>query len=698
MAKLLKAVRRGNKILVEYSIEAVENSSKIYLCIMDVEGSVTSRPIKIKPGKHHVSLDFGEESVKYKRVYLGDSDKKILGTGITLPEALTREEYKELMIKCVIVPIVFFFVMVLLIKLLIIQSSAIKSCQIQEATLENLTKIFARGEVVLAPRTSEWTKQKTLDSITIELKENDTVIEKRTINSEHFYVEWSGNFDISKKYQIACKYEDKDLLSENKTVKLDPRYPIAKILSAKFNSNKSIEVITNILSPCTATLVVEAQPKDSFASSLKTTISKEAKKNRVTIGPFSQYKPFYIVRLVNETMSQRMQEMTISCPFVEGKLSFAQFVSLDTIQCRGMWAGPESKSEISLECYNVQTNQKLFNTDIKDRQFSFSRKLSKENLKLFKDLSKIELEIRLINDGDVLHTLSVSTPEILKNYLSIKNSMPKIADKLDTVIQNVSQNPELTLNTFQPIVGQLTSICNDLSKTRDKFPNIDFYHPMFLYYINLKKILNIFIETFNKLETTKQKYVLDIACENDSLQLSLLCQHAKQMLAQLYPEHSDSFSFLQSIIEKGKIKKQKLQYLENIQSCVQKGKLAWAVTICDEGLKLFSDSWEFLWMRYQIYKRLSKDDSQYKEKYNDDLNKLSIKLPHEFSKQRMNLNNKQAYIIGLYLQELPNLSQNFEKDIADIGKKLSDEEKAEAYQNSLKWIFTFENYKGKSNE
>lgn len=151
-------------------------------------------------------------------------------------------------------------------------------------------------------------------------------------------------------------------------------------------------------------------------------------------------------------------------------------------------------------------------------------------------------------------------------------------------------------------------------------------------------------------------------------------------------------------MKKEKSKKQKLQYLENIQSSVQKGRLTWALTMCDDGLKAFSDAWEFLWMRYQIYKRLSVEDSQYKEKYNDDLKKLSLKLTHEFSKQRMNLNNIQAYIIGLFLQELPNASQNYTKDIEEIGKKLSDEERTEAYQNSLKWIFTFDNYKGKSNE
>jgi len=698
MAQLLKAVRSGNKISVVYSLEDVEKYNKIYLCIMDSEGSITSRPIKIKPGKHHVSLDFGEESVKYKRVYLGDSDRKIIGTAITLPEALSQKEYKDLLLKCVVVPIAFFFIMVLLIKLFIIQSSAIKSCQIQEATLENLTKIFARGHVVFAPRTSEWTIQKTLDAITVELQEDNTILEKRTINSEHFYVEWSGNFDITKKYKISCKYEGKELLSEHKAVQFDSRYPIAKILSARFIPNKSIEVVTNILTPCTATLVVEAQPQDAFASSVKTTISKETKKNRVTIGPFSKYAPFYIVRLVNETTSQRLQEVTIPCSLVEGKLSFAQFVSLDTIQCRGTWDGPESTSQVSLEGYNLQTNQTIFSIDITDRQFSYTKKLSKENLKLFNDYSKIEIAINLMNDGELLHTLSVSTPEILNNYLSIKNSMPKFADRLDTIIQNVSQNPELTLNIFQPIVEKITSICNDISATNKKFSNIDFYHPMFLYYVNLKKILNIFIENFNKLETSKQKYVLDIACENDSLQLSLLFQHTSQMLSELYPEHSGSFPFLRSIIEKGKIKKQKLQYLENIQSSVQKGRLTWALTMCDDGLKAFSDAWEFLWMRYQIYKRLSVEDSQYKEKYNDDLKKLSLKLTHEFSKQRMNLNNIQAYIIGLFLQELPNASQNYTKDMEEIGKKLSDEERTEAYQNSLKWIFTFDNYKGKSNE
>ena len=57
-----------------------------------------------------------------------------------------------------------------------------------------------------------------------------------------------------------------------------------------------------------------------------------------------------------------------------------------------------------------------------------------------------------------------------------------------------------------------------------------------------------------------------------------------------------------------------------------------------------------------------------------------------------------SFHIGLFLQELPNASQNYTKDMEEIGKKLSDEERTEAYQNSLKWIFTFDNYKGKSNE
>jgi len=81
----------------------------------------------------------------------------------------------------------------------------------------------------------------------------------------------------------------------------------------------------------------------------------------------------------------------------------------------------------------------------------------------------------------------------------------------------------------------------------------------------------------------------------------------------------------------------------------------------------------------------------YKKYAKQDQEKLVQQLNVEFQKQILILNYPQAYLLGLYLEQIQENSANLQRQMKDILGKITLEQKIEAYQKSLKIKFTYEN-------
>ena len=109
---------------------------------MNNQGSVTSRPLKMKHGKDRLSFNFGDDSNKYrKEVYIGDSMIKNHRKQCKHTRNYGQRTIKKIIFRMYPSPILFILFIIIVIKFTIIKNTELASFKIPKALQQGLNKI-----------------------------------------------------------------------------------------------------------------------------------------------------------------------------------------------------------------------------------------------------------------------------------------------------------------------------------------------------------------------------------------------------------------------------------------------------------------------------------------------------------------------------------------------------------------------------
>ncbi|HPY75429.1 MAG TPA: hypothetical protein PLB63_08490 [Planctomycetota bacterium] len=698
MATILKAIRSGKKIIVDYKIERAEIEEKLYLCIMNNQGSVTSRPLKMKPGKDRLSFNFGDDSNKYRKVYIGDSDKKIIGSSVTIPETMDREQLKKLFLECILPPILFILFIIIVIKFTIIKNTELASFKIHKALQQGLNKIQVQGEIKLYQDIAPSIAFTIYSATKIELWEGNKLLQSKTLanfapSAQQFYVEWENKYSHEKQYTIQCTYKDKPLLDKPIIVQLDKAYPIAHLEECNFTSDKQVDIKINTQFIGDAQLYIQTMPENFSEFTVKKPLQNQQGRQHTRLGPMSVYSPFYKVQLYAQFSDKQslLDEQKIPCTFSSATIITAQFSSLDTVLCSGKWDGPDSHaSSIVCEIFDESTKQSVASQSLSDKQFLIYQKVPTYHN---------NYKARILYDSEILASKNiVSTIELLQ-FIDLRDKMIYFAPTIDNVVQKMASE-----GLQENIRTEILQLSNYSKESAEKIKRLFFQfsdqiksQQIQKYYHNIHQFFHFILQEHDTIAQKDQKNIWKIICNTKIQELSRIFNQIENMLLHIHPQAQNKFPFIKSTIEEARLQQKMQTYLDNIYSCVQEGQLILAIDICTQCLQIYNDHWEFLYARYHIYKALANkksytdEEAMYKKYAKQDQEKLVQQLNVEFQKQILILNYPQAYLLGLYLEQIQENSANLQRQMKDILGKITLEQKIEAYQKSLKIKFTYEN-------
>ncbi len=558
----------------------------------------------------------------------------------------------------------------------------LQSFQIYEAFFQDSNTIMVLGRLEWHPTATEEQKASISKETIIQLWENNNLFSQKTVYGDSFQItlQYTG-VPKANTFIVKPQYRGRILEENSKTVQFKSNYPLARIEKAEFTSQQKAYVKVDLIAGERSYISVQLA-RDTGNKLISIIDSKPlSENNEVFLGPISEYGQFSII-LKNTKEERILEECQLIPTHPFAQISSAHFNNLNTCQIQGFWDGAKDIANLTLVIINSTKKSTVSNIAVEK---SFFKEIALPD-------PRYEYEVQIVYSGKVLHQIGIIKPLVFQEYFQIVEDIPSYLAQTDRSFQYLSgENWNVSIKNLQEIFEksrQYQQTCFQILPFAKDDPDVGRVQKLYFFLEQLAKSILEFNDTLSP--DRKNELWAELLRTNLGVLQEYLAKIQNILLEfEQRPDIPSLFPYLSMQLQTWQKRLRAEKTMEYIHTCSQAGQYELAIDIATQAMGEYSELWQFLLARHQIYRILSQHpeylqrNAWFLRKANEDLEKLSEIMRSKFQKLLAENNYSEAYIIGSYLNQLkPELAISQKLD--EIKSKVPLDILINLYRKSLK--------------